>query len=215
MPKRDLHESEIDHLSAHVTFKDGTIETAELHAKVRMAGMSGPTKNLSLENVRQDPYHFAFEYWCRDVRFMDPAGSIESRATWFSPNSRSTARLRASIERSRPITFGCSAPTENGLVPIAVPLVVRVGLMTAEGRRAKGSSAGVLSDPQAVRLGAFRLQSHLHRDIRRIDSSWPEGVILFIESGMVKKSPPTDYALSDVRGTSFEALAQGIESRTR
>ncbi len=82
MPRRGLAEPEVDHLSAHIDFENGRVRVGELHAKVRLEGVPGPTKNLALDRVQRDDYHFAFEYWFRDIRFLDPAGGVGSSVEW-------------------------------------------------------------------------------------------------------------------------------------
>ncbi len=209
MPRRGIAKREVDHLSAHINFENGRIRVGELHAKVRLEGVPGPTENLPLDRVQQDDHHFAFEYWSRDVRFLDPAGSVSSGVGWVWTGSRYEARLRAAIEGSRPVTFTCSAPTWSGRVPIGTPVVVRVGLLTEEGRRMKGGTAVVLSDPHSA-TRKNRTRVHRYRDIRGIDSSWPAGVSLFVEVGFIKTVPPNDYNLPDLRGTSFERFASKL-----
>lgn len=217
MERRPLDESEVDHLTAHVDFEDGTILANELHAKVRNRGRAGPTENLQLERVRDDArpfgfvkhdaHHLAFEYWCRDVRYPDPAGSVESTLIWSRPNLSRKAHLRDAIEHSIPTTVACSAPTQDGLVPLAAPFLLRVGLLTEKGRQAKGGTDAALSQPHGMALGVKGLRLHRYRDIRGIDPSWPDGVSLFVEVGLLKTNPPSDYNLPDVRGTAFERMA--------
>ncbi len=207
MQRPGIAEREVDHLSAHIDFEKGRIRAREIHAKVRLEGVSGPTENLPLDRVQWDDYHLAFEYWSRDILFLDPAGNVSSGVKWVWAGSPPEARLQAAIEGSRPVTFACSAPTWSGRVPVGTPVVVRVGLLTEEGRRVKGGTAAALSDPHSATPGD-RTRVHRYHDIRGIDSSWPAGVSLFVEVGLMKSVPPKDYNLPDLRGTSFERLAR-------
>jgi len=219
MEKRPVTESEVDHLTAHVDFEDGIILVKEMHAKVRLAGQRSPLENLQLERqadetrpfgfVKLDDHHIAFEYWCRDVRHPDPAGSVESTLIWSRPSLGCRSPLRVAIEDSGLTTFACSAPSEDGLVPVGDPFLIRVGLVTEKGRQAKGGTDAALSQPHGMALGVKGLRLHRYADIRGIDPSWPGGVSLFVEIGLLKNYPPNDYNLPDVRGTAFERMAQG------
>ncbi len=206
LPRRGIAEREIDHLSAHINFENGRIRVGEIHAKVRLEGVPGPTENLPLDRLQRDDHHFAFEYWSRDIRFLDPAGTVSSGVRWVWTGLPPEARLQATIEESRPVTFTCSAPTWSGRVPIGSPVVVRVGLLTEEGRRLKGGTDAALSDPHNATLEGTRV--HRYLDIRGIDSSWPAEVSLFVEVGLMKAAPPNDHNLPDLRGTSFERFAR-------
>ena len=210
-------ESEVDHLTAHIDFDAGAIRIDEMHAKVRLGGLDVPTKNLVLKGekdedrpfgfVKHDDNHFAFETWCRSVRDLDPAGSIESRLLWSTKISQARkARLRASIENSIPRTLACSVPAPEGLVSPGAPVLVRVGLLTEKGRELKGGPDAALSQPHGVALGVSGMRLHLYNDIRGIDPSWPEGVSLFVEIGLLKSNPPNDHNLPDVRGSAFQRI---------
>lgn len=210
-------QSEVDHLTAHIDFEDGLIVIGEIHAKVRLAGEDLPTKNLQLKRdnsdgalfgfVKNDDHHLAFECWSRDVRYFDPAGILESTLIW-SPKVRQNRKeqLRAAIESSIPRTIACSAPTQSGLVSVGAPVLVRVGLLTEKGRVVKGGVDAALSEPHGTKLGVRGLRLQLYRDIRGIDPSWPEGVSMFVEVGLLQTSSPNDHNLPDVRGSLFKQL---------
>jgi hypothetical protein len=207
-------QSEVDHLTAHIDFEDGVIRIGKMHAKVRLGGQDVPTKNLELKKdnrdgapfgfVKCDDHHLAFECWCRDVRYFDPAGSLESTLIWSSRvREDRKQQLRTAIENSILRTIACSAPTQSGLVPVESPLLVRVGLLTEKGRSLKGGADAALSQPHGTALGLTGLRLHLYRDIRAIDPTWPAGVSLFVEVGLLKNSSPYAHNLPDVRGSLF------------
>src|SRR2546422_3788895 len=215
--KMPQDQSEVDHLTAHIDFESGAIRLGEIHAKVRLGGQDLPNKNLRLNRdnsegapfgfVKNDDHHFAFECWCRDARFLDPAGRLESTLIWSSklrPNRK--PRLRAAIEGSIPRTIACPAPTRSGLVPVESPLLVRVGLLTEKGKMVKGGADAALSRPHGEKLGVTGLRVQIYRDIRHIDPSWPQGANLFVEVGLLKTSPPSDHNLPDVRGSLFKLM---------
>ncbi len=217
MQKVQPSESEVDHLTAHIDFNAGVIQIGEMHARVRLGGLDVPTKSLVLKGekdndrpfgyVKHDDHHLAFEAWCRAVRYLDPAGSVESSLLW-SAKIRQSRRphLRTAIESSVLKTLACSAPTQDGLVSPGVSVLFRVGLLTEKGRDLKGGPDAALSKPHGVALGVSGLRLHLYRDIRGIDPGWPKGVSLFVEVGPLKSNPPNDHNLPDVRESSFQRL---------
>jgi len=220
MQKVPPTESEVDHLTAHVDFDNGTIRVEEMHAKVRLGGQDLPTENLELNRakddnrpfgfVNNDDHHLAFETWCKEVRYVDPAGSLDSALIWSSSvRQNRKPRLRAAIESSILRTLACSAPTRDGLVSPAAPALVRVGLLTEKGRELKGGSDASLSQPHGAALGLSGLRLHRYCDIRGIDPSWPEGVSLFVEIGLLTSNPPNDHNLPDVRESCFQRLTAG------
>ena len=217
MQKAPPTESEVDHLTAHVNFDDSMIQIEEIHAKVRLGGEDLPTENLELRRerdedhpfgfVNHDDHHFAFESWCKEVRYWDPAGTLEGPLTWF-PRVREDRKpeRRLAIESSIPRTLACPAKTPDGLVLPGSPILFRVGLLTEKGRELKGGPDGALSEPHGVALGVNGLRLHIYRDIRGIDPSWPKGVSLFVEIGLPKSNPPNDHNLPDVRESDFQSI---------
>jgi len=217
MQKVPATESEVDHLTAHVDFDDGIIRIEEMHAKVRLGGQDLPTENLELRRekdddrpfgfVNHDNHHLAFESWCKQVRYLDPAGILEGPLIW-SPRVRENRKpkLRLAIESSIPRTLACPATTPDGLISPGSPVLVRVGLLTEKGRELKGCPDAALSQPHGMALGVSGLRLHLYRDIRGIDPSWPKGVSLFVEIGLLKSNPPSDHNLPDVRESDFQRI---------
>jgi hypothetical protein len=207
-PRQPVEEAEVDHLTAHVSFDNGELKADEIHAKVRLPGQAHPTKNVPLENLASDEFHFAFESAVNDVRYLDPAGSVSSPTGAAWPETSSEYQVvSARLLRAQPTTLGCSVPTADGLTPLHSPLTVRVGLLTEAGRAAKGGTAQAVSNPMGAAAPLRPEKMRLHRviEVSKLDSDWPIGVSLFVEAGFLQGRLRSDYVLHDLRGSTFKA----------
>lgn len=198
LPRRGIEDREVDHLSAHIRFESGKVVASNIHAKIRLEGNAFATENVDLNNLRMDQYHFAFECWWNEAALLDPSGSVIGDSKIFRDSIKKAKNARSQIRRIQPQAFACSAPTEDGLLPPRLPMLVRVGVITDTGILKKGGTDKAISQPKAIGSTPFATRLHRFKDIHLIAQRWPRDVSLFVEIGLLPEKKRKDYMLPDV-----------------
>lgn len=204
LPRRNMEEPEVDHLSAHMTFMDGNVSIGSIHGKTRLAGDQYPTTEVPLDNARSDNYHFAFEYWFRDVVYLDVAGLVTAGDGHSFATPSELRRALTCTGNCQPNTLGCSSPSRTGIFLPGYPGFVRVGILTERGRAVRGGTANALSSPIASDKSETYTRVHRVKDLSKYDRDWPSGVSMFIELGRLKKRRRSAYSLPDLKATRFD-----------
>ena len=182
-----------------------------VHAKCRKGGQKYTQADLPLENLQSDDYHLAFEYWVKESGFLHPCGKIIGMKKIPYLSLGDDKALRSCLEQIRISTIICSTPTRSGTIGPTEPMLLRVGLLTEEGRSIKGSTEKSISDPLAVRSNYPKirnelLHTHRFREISKLHPQWPSDVSLFIEFGILEIAPKHDYTLPDLKGSTFQKV---------
>ncbi len=197
-PRMRKHKREVDHLSVHFSFESGMIGIRDAHAKIRFEGDLLCSGNVPFDHFSHNDAYFALEYWCRGFRYLDPAVRIESTMPARWTDKKDKKRLRMLINRARVVSIGISAPTPDGMMPDDDPFLLRIGLVSDSRARECGGFERAIGNPLCRNLRGKHMKTHLYHNVGKLAANWPTEVTLFMEIGLLDKSPRAIYSLPNI-----------------